>query len=125
MISKEEYKMFWDIWVHEDDLINHRLTWLLVSQALLFAAYGAILTTINNICIIQTQKIINFLPIFGIILCFLILLSTGASTYYVNKLGKKYVTLQQSQILILLGLVPPVGLPLAFIIAWVYILFQL
>lgn len=30
-------------WTHEDDLINHRITWLFVSQTLLFAGYGLLL----------------------------------------------------------------------------------
>ena len=29
-----------ETWKHEDDLINHRLTWLLASQTLLLGAYG-------------------------------------------------------------------------------------
>ncbi|TWW09427.1 hypothetical protein E3A20_14400 [Planctomyces bekefii] len=29
-----------ELWQREDDLINHRLTWLLTSQGLLFAGYG-------------------------------------------------------------------------------------
>lgn len=29
-----------ELYVHEDELINHRMTWLGVTQTLLFAAYG-------------------------------------------------------------------------------------
>jgi hypothetical protein len=32
---------------HEDNLINHRLNWLLLSQGFLFVAYGTILTSDN------------------------------------------------------------------------------
>lgn len=33
------------IWQHEDGLINHRLTWLLTSQALLFGGYGVAISS--------------------------------------------------------------------------------
>jgi hypothetical protein len=35
---------FWrERWLHEDDLINHRLTWLLVAQTILFAGCATLL----------------------------------------------------------------------------------
>lgn len=31
-------------WTHEDNLVNHRLMWLILSEGLLFTAYGTLST---------------------------------------------------------------------------------
>jgi hypothetical protein len=41
-LRMERYKIELSRWFNEDALVNQRLTWLLASQALLFAAYGGI-----------------------------------------------------------------------------------
>ena len=39
MINEENFTR----WIHEDNLVNQRLTWLLTSQTIMFSAYGLIL----------------------------------------------------------------------------------
>ncbi|MEY5097969.1 MAG: hypothetical protein RJA36_688 [Pseudomonadota bacterium] len=36
------YSALREQWTHEDNLINHRLMWLILSQGLLFTAYGTL-----------------------------------------------------------------------------------
>ena len=38
----QQHELLLRKWIHEDELINHRLTWLMVSQTLLFTAYAAL-----------------------------------------------------------------------------------
>lgn len=39
-LGQDLYENLRDKWVHEDDLVNHRVTWLLTSQAFLLGAFG-------------------------------------------------------------------------------------
>jgi len=52
-------------WTHEDTLVNHRMSWLIVSEGLLFTAYGA-----------QSARPLSWLtlgfPFFGIVVAVLI-----------------------------------------------------
>lgn len=36
------YRALREQWTHEDNLVNHRLMWLILSQGLLFTAYGSL-----------------------------------------------------------------------------------
>jgi hypothetical protein len=38
----ELYRALREQWTHEDNLVNHRLMWLILSQGLLFTAYGTL-----------------------------------------------------------------------------------
>ncbi len=38
----ELYHALREQWTHEDDLVNHRLMWLILSEGLLFTAYGTV-----------------------------------------------------------------------------------
>lgn len=38
----EHYRALREQWTHEDNLINHRLMWLILSEGLLFTAYGTV-----------------------------------------------------------------------------------
>lgn len=54
----ELYRALREQWTHEDNLINHRLMWLILSQGLLFTAYGTLSTAKHK------WLIIGF-PLFG------------------------------------------------------------
>lgn len=69
----DEYKAIREKWIHEDNVINHRLSWLIVSQAMLLAAYGWSLTNEE----VKTQKLLLLLPIFGMVFT----LAIGASVF--------------------------------------------
>jgi hypothetical protein len=38
----ELYRALREQWTHEDNLVNHRLMWLILSEGLLFTAYGTL-----------------------------------------------------------------------------------
>src|SRR6202008_1480618 len=38
------YRALREQWTHEDNLVNHRLMWLILSEGLLFTAYGTVST---------------------------------------------------------------------------------
>lgn len=40
----ELYRALREQWTHEDNLVNHRLMWLILSEGLLFTAYGTLST---------------------------------------------------------------------------------
>lgn len=52
------YNALREQWTHEDNLVNHRLMWLILSQGLLFTAYGTL--TIDK----HRWLVIGF-PLFG------------------------------------------------------------
>lgn len=61
---------------HEDELINHRLTWLIGSQSLLFAGYAVLLTVEKDKLAASIEKIqlaLYWLPFLGISVALLIL----------------------------------------------------
>ena len=70
-------KVDWDLyralreqWTHEDNLINHRMTWLILSNGLLLTAYGVIVKE-------QATLFALSLPTVGMFLSFVV----GAAIY--------------------------------------------
>ena len=61
----ELYRALREQWTHEDNLVNHRLMWLIMSEGLLFTAYGTLSTAK------QHWLILGF-PFFGIAVAALI-----------------------------------------------------
>ena len=59
----DEYKVVREKWIHEDLVISHRMSWLILSQAMLLAAFGWALSNPSA----KTEKLVTLLPIFGII----------------------------------------------------------
>ena len=53
-------------WTHEDNLVNHRLMWLILSQGLLFTAYGTL--TID-----KHRWLVYGFPVFGMAVAAVIL----------------------------------------------------
>jgi uncharacterized membrane protein YciS (DUF1049 family) len=69
---------------HEDELINHRLTWLLTSQTILFAAYSLVISSDNAE---RLAKLINTIFFVGFTVTAIILVGilaaiTAAITAY-------------------------------------------
>lgn len=58
LLDWELYRALREQWTHEDNLVNHRLMWLILSQGLLFTAYGMLSTAKHK------WLVIGF-PIFG------------------------------------------------------------
>jgi hypothetical protein len=128
------YKNLREKWTHEDHLIHHRLSWLLLSQTLLFAAYGAVLKLridLGPSCVpdeigIKVESLVQGIPWFGLITSFLILLSVGAAALAMRQLKKDHpeVKLDVAKYTSRMGLVASLGLPFIFIAAWLDIIFS-
>ena len=59
------YRALREQWTHEDDLVNHRLMWLMLSEGLLFTAYGTLSTA-------RFQWLVVGFPFFGMAVAALI-----------------------------------------------------
>jgi hypothetical protein len=66
------YRALRDQWTHEDDVMNHRTMWLILSQGLLFTAYGTLSRSGHN------WLIVGF-PFFGIVVAAVIGVSIFAA----------------------------------------------
>lgn len=124
MASKhEEYLAAREKWVHEDLLINHRLTWLLASQTLLFAAYGVVLgIEAKGILFQKIPKIINTISFLGFGTAVLLLFSIASACLALHHLR----TASEFQLVVTNGthwggLIAPICLPISFMVAWAYL----
>ena len=116
----EEYLAGRQKWEHEDHLINQRLTWLLNSQSLLFAAYALALhsTTVAKVDP-RIYKVLNTLPLVGIASSALILMGIIAATEAMRVLKKsKRFTYDVRSRTTWCGLAPAYLLPILFIVGW-------
>ncbi len=66
------YRALREQWTHEDNLVNHRLMWLILSQGLLFTAYGTLSTAKHK------WLVIGF-PFFGMVVAAVIGVSIFAA----------------------------------------------
>ncbi|MEY4752190.1 MAG: hypothetical protein RIQ60_4404 [Pseudomonadota bacterium] len=64
------YRALREQWTHEDNLVNHRLMWLILSQGLLFTAYGTLTTA-------KLHWLVFGFPFFGMVVAGVI----GVSIY--------------------------------------------
>ena len=114
----------------EDQLINERINWLLVSQSLLFAAVGLSSEGVTSI-------ILKAVPWVGLFSSVGIGISVLAAVLSLKKYRKTlldkvccpssnpdecYPQLHRSKFNIALGLVSPIVLPLVFCVAWIYVI---
>ena len=111
-------------WVHEDNLINHRLTWLLNSQTIFFAAYGLV-SVYGDMPKIQgdLDKILSILPVVGIVtglLIFISILGAARALQLLNKNGEYRLGVSDGTHQF--GLVCPLLMPFVFIVSWGYVL---
>jgi hypothetical protein len=117
-------------WWHEDGLVNHRLSWLLVSQALLFAAFGSLskpvapgLPPVPEVF----NKAIQLIPVVGIAVAVIVLLAAGAACWAQHKLQVEYKNkipgfeLGVSTATTLLGWSPSILIPIAFAASWAWL----
>jgi hypothetical protein len=122
----------WEKWKHEDEVINHRLTWLGFSQGLLFAAYGliiqlsanVILDKINNPTLVTAIKeLSSIIPMIGILTSSLVLAGVLAAAVSMCIITKKYnlETFGVSTITTISGLLCALGFPSVFIWAWLQV----
>jgi hypothetical protein len=119
----EEYLAGRQKWEHEDNLINQRLTWLLNSQSLFFAAYAIALQAVSSPNPDpRVYKFLTNLPYIGITTCILILLGVIAATNAMRllKQDKRFIfDVRPSSTWT--GLLPTYLLPVSFIFAWLLV----
>lgn len=79
----ELYHALREQWTHEDNLVNHRLMWLILSQGLLFTAYGTLSTAKHK------WLVVGF-PIFGMAVAAVIGVSIFAALDAADAIKKQY-----------------------------------
>ncbi len=128
--NEDEYYKFTH---HEDDLINHRLTWLLGSQSLLFAGYAVLITKDKEIgkapiAPEQFKAAMTWIPYLGIGIAVLILIGIVGAVWaslilhrraktkgLVSNVGVYWLTS-------LCGFLPALLFPVAFMTAWWFVM---
>ncbi len=126
--------------VHEDQLVNFRLNWLLISQTLLFGAYGILL---QEACKLQAPpappvgmqgkvtQLLTVLPVLGIVVAgliqccvfgaFLAMLNIQSENH-TSETKKPSERVDAGRLAFVFGWSGPLALPLVFICAWVAVL---
>jgi hypothetical protein len=79
----ELYRALREQWTHEDNLINHRLMWLILSQGLLFTAYGTLSTA-------KLHWLVLGFPFFGMVVSAVIGVSIFAALAAIDELSAQY-----------------------------------
>ncbi len=105
-------------WTHEDKLINHRLGWLLVSQSILFAAYGSVLRDSEPGAVEARILLSFFLPLLGLATSWFIYMGISAAGDALNILDEKYEGVSVSRETTASALFCAEALPVSFIFAW-------
>jgi len=79
----EMYRALREQWTHEDNLVNHRLMWLILSQGLLFTAYG----TLTNA---KLHWLVLGFPLFGMAVAAVIGVSIYAAFEAIEEIHRVY-----------------------------------
>jgi hypothetical protein len=77
------YRALREQWTHEDNLINHRLMWLILSEGLLFTAYGSVASA-------KLHWLVIGFPFFGMTVAALIGLSIYAALAAIESVQRIY-----------------------------------
>ena len=112
----------------EDGLVNYRLTWMLTTQGLLFAALA--LLAGKEIDVDMRAMLAWLLPRIGIALSVIALLGVSAANNQITYLKKKWEKLDYVKAprpyggpwAWRFGLIPSLCLPVLFFAAWIYVL---
>ncbi len=77
------YRALREQWTHEDNLVNHRLMWLILSEGLLFTAYGTLSTA-------KLHWLVFGFPFFGMAVAALIGVSIFAALEATDEISRQY-----------------------------------
>jgi len=134
-LSKEEKPNYYKYLAHqierEDGLVNNKITWLLTTQAILFAALALLGGGDTNAEIREMLTLL--LPLIGIVLSVIGFLGVTGASITLRDLKTEWEELDYSKaprpygtpLAFWLGLIPRLFLPLLFLAAWGYVLFKL
>ncbi|HEY4068498.1 MAG TPA: hypothetical protein VGM74_16470 [Burkholderiaceae bacterium] len=81
--SWDLYRALRDQWTHEDNLVNHRLMWLILSEGLLFTAYGTLSTA-------KLHWLVFGFPFFGMTVAGVIGVSIFAAIDATEEIRREY-----------------------------------
>jgi len=106
-----------NLWHHEDILINHRLTWLGVTEGLLFGAFGFAGIQQTSEKILQLQSLISYIGLGTSIAIFAGIFAAIISQFIIKNRYQwpKYGVTGFTTIV---GWITALSLPSAFVIAW-------
>jgi hypothetical protein len=79
----ELYRALREQWTHEDNLVNHRLMWLILSQGLLFTAYGTLSAA-------KMHWLVFGFPFFGVAVAAIIGVSIFAALASIDEVSRQY-----------------------------------
>ncbi len=79
----ELYRALREQWTHEDNLVNHRLMWLILSEGLLFTAYGTLSTA-------KMHWLVFGFPFFGMAVAGVIGVSIFAALDATDEISRLY-----------------------------------
>lgn len=79
----ELYRALREQWTHEDNLVNHRLMWLILSEGLLFTAYGTLTTA-------KLKWLVVGFPFFGMAVSAVIGVSIYAALTAIEEVHRRY-----------------------------------
>jgi hypothetical protein len=77
------YRALREQWTHEDNLVNHRLMWLILSEGLLFTAYGTLSTA-------KLHWLVFGFPFFGMTVAGVIGVSIFAALAATDEIAHQY-----------------------------------
>jgi hypothetical protein len=123
MSEIEKEKLVRDRWWHEDALINHRLTWLLIAQIALFAGYGWIIEKITETGhdLILYGRFVWLFHLFGFVLALAFLVSIILALRTQTGIAEKFpeIDFPADKWCTWGRWVAPTVVPLLFLIAWI------
>jgi hypothetical protein len=121
----EKYLAAREKWVHEDNLINYRLSWLLLSQTILFATYAVLLAAPNTVPQFERiNKLLVILPWIGVvnlIIAYISILAALSAQYKLKEaIGREFEVTLGTLTLggFILGHLAAIFLPWVFFVAW-------
>ena len=128
---------------HEDNVINIRVVWQLLAQSFFFSTYATLLNAkgeAKNVLFEQQQDLLLWaVPIAALIAGILASMSIFSSLYTIEYLAtiyhghrnekdqsaKTFPSLRGPEKVRVWALIPPIGLPILFILIWTIILSRL
>jgi hypothetical protein len=119
---------------HEDNLITQRLNWFLTSQSFLFTAYAIVA---NGTADVNTRNILlHIIPLIAITAGVLIHTAIVGGTIVMARLRAMFRThesaarnaglpaIQGSAVTRAMGILAPLGLPVAFVAVWIMLIIR-
>ncbi len=119
---------------HEDGLMTQRLSWLVASQSFLFTAYAIVLNAPEHAASAmharQQAYVLTSIPTVAILSDALIYISVLAGVSAMRGLRTRWIAggadsllppLQGTSLSRRLGLVPPLLMPLVFLVVWIFL----